>query len=68
MRNPIKGERLTAADGTIYIVAMFVGNIPGRYFVELDPAHSTDEVKDQEFAFDQVRFEEFCKLEGIDLA
>lgn len=68
MRIPTEGERLTAADGTVYLVEHVSEPEPDGFFtIEFVDAKHAGDMQAMGFDMTNEEFEDFCKREDIDL-
>lgn len=68
MKIPTEGDRLVAANGTVYVVEFVSEPEPDGFFT-IEIADATDASDMQAMGFDLTNeeFELFCKAEGIGL-
>jgi hypothetical protein len=78
MRKPVQGEKLIAADGTVYLVESVnavedddeaIADIdPDFYLVEICALEDAEDMNAMGMELSNTEFEDFCKSEGISFA
>ena len=71
-RIPVEGEKLTGADGTVWLIESVSLLEPDEYIeegafaVEIVKAADADDMQAMSYDLTDAEFEEFCEAQGID--